>query len=358
MKVQHGFTLIELLIALALGLIVTAAAVLMFITGQKIYALQQGMANLQDNSTFGLNYITDEIRNSNLNTINSIVNDETMFGGVVFTSAVNARKVAASGVVPEQIFSNLYPSLTGANTAVAFLTAGELNTSNVKCADNVPDNGCTSGELKSDQLLTQYRPQYVTDDKGTAATADDMWFGGYDCEGNKIEFLKTEPAKRIVVQRYFLREDSDKGSEPNSSLALACDAGWYWEPYKNNASVEIKPTAISDFGGQGEIIMKRVDHFRVLFEIQTGNSYQYISVKNYQALANPKPRILSIQLGILGRSVQSVGNDSVFKNDQKFKVLDQTVVVKTPTSNASTKYVRQVVSQTIALRNTFGERGK
>lgn len=358
MKLQYGFTLIELMIALALGLIVSAAAILMFITAQKSYALQQGMANLQDNTTFGLNYITDEIRSTNLNNIKSIINDETTYGGIVFTSAANARTIPATGTVPKKVFSNLYPTLIGANTAESFLTSSGIHSSNVSCAD-VIDNGCESGDVSSDQLVIQYKPQYVTDDKGTTVTSDDMWFGGYDCEGNKIEFLKTEPAKRIIVQRYFLREDTDKGTEPNESLSLACDAGWYWESYKNSASADVNPTVLTDFGGQGEIIMKRVDHFRVLFGIHTKNGYEYISQEKYMDLTEePKPRILSVQLGLLGRSTQSVGSDSAFKDDQEFKILDQTVVVKTPTTNSSSKYVRQVVSQTIALRNTFGERGK
>ena len=104
--------------------------------------------------------------------------------------------------------------------------------------------------------------------------------------------------------------------------------------------------------------MKRVDHFRILFGIHTVNGYEYVSSSAYNSLANPKPRILSVQIGLLGRSSQSVGSDTAFKDDQQFKILDQTVVVKTPTTNSSSKYVRQVVSQTIALRNTFGERGK
>lgn len=359
MRLQYGFTLIELIIALALGLIISAAAVLMFITGQKSYVLQQGMANLQNNTTFGLNYITDEIRSTNLNVIKSIINDETTFGGIVLTSAANARKIPTVGTKPEQILSNLYPSVTGANTVAAFLTSGGAHSSNVKCAVDIDENGCEAGDVSSDQLVIQYKPQYVTDDNKTPTnSADDKWFGGYDCEGNKIEFLKTEPTKRIVVQRYFLREDSDKGNEPNDSLSLACSAGWYWEPYKNATGIEIKPTVLSGLSGQGEIIMKRVDHLRVLFGIQTGNTYRYISITEYKALANPKPRILSVQLGLLGRSTQSVGNDSAFKADQEFKVLDQTVVVKAPSTNTSSKYIREVVSQTIALRNTFGERGK
>ena len=73
-------------------------------------------------------------------------------------------------------------------------------------------------------------------------------------------------------------------------------------------------------------------------------------------LTGTRPRILSVQLGALIRSAQSVGSDSMIKDTQKFQVLDKEVTVKTPTAGNS-KYVRQVVSQTVALRNTFGERG-
>ena len=55
------------------------------------------------------------------------------------------------------------------------------------------------------------------------------------------------------------------------------------------------------------------------------------------------------------RSNQAVGGDAIVSDDQTFQVLDQHVKLKTPAANAP-KYVREVISQTVALRNTFGER--
>ena len=128
-------------------------------------------------------------------------------------------------------------------------------------------------------------------------------------------------------------------------MALACDAGFY--PVDS-------PNAISRYGDAGEIIMKRVDHFRVLLGVQYANgNLRYLSIADYMALTAPRPRILSLQLGALVRSTQSVGTDSAVKADQSFQVLDQTVKVKASTDP---KYIRQVVSQTIALRNALGER--
>lgn len=192
--------------------------------------------------------------------------------------------------------------------------------------------------------MIQYKPQYMTDPDDATKL-----FGGFDCEGNRISFAATGP-KRIIVQRYFLRKDNNKVSnEPNEALSLACDAGWYNETGN--------PTKIENYGDNGQIIIKRVDYFHIMLGIQNDASFRYISVKDYMAITvTPRPRILSVQLAALIRSTQPVVDDGMIKDDQKFQVLDKEVTVKTPAAG-SPKYVRQVVSQTIALRNTFGERG-
>lgn len=335
MRKQLGFTLIELLIALALGLIITAAATLLFLTASKSQALQQGFASLQDDANFGLNYIVKDIRMGNLNTLESAINDQTSFAGIVFTSSANP--IAAGDPVVN--YSNLPPELVGNSVAANLLTrsGGGGNSSDVS---NV--NG-----FASDQLTIQYLPQYIWDDKGTASTSDDRWYGGFDCEGNRLEFTAAQ-GRHVIVQRYFLRTDTrSNANEPNDPLVLACDAGQY--PLDGG-------TQIDGFGRNSQIILKRVDHFRVLFSIQEGENHRYVDANTYTSLASPRPRILAVQLGVLVRSAQAVGNDDIFKDGQVFQVLDQAVTVKTPTGQTS-KYARQVVEQTIALRNTFGGRG-
>ncbi|WP_216936061.1 PilW family protein [Acinetobacter sp. BY484] len=330
---QTGFTLIELMISLALGLIIMAAAIMLFLTGQKSSALQQGVANIQDDANFGLGYIAQDIRHTNLNSLNSGINDRTIQGGIVLTSSANGFKDTT--VTPNVTYSNLPENLIGTTVATNLLSSGATGLSNVQ------------GE-SSDQLVIQYRPQYTR--------VGSNWVGGFDCEGEEIKFPVmtggVETPLRIIVQRYFLREDTNKDSkEPNTALALACDAGWYSE------SGTPLPDKIESFGNNGEVIMKRVDYFHVMLGIQNGERLRYISINDYMALSAPRPRILSVQLGALVRSVQGVGNEPMIKDDQEFQVLDKKVTVKVPT-NTTSKYVRQVVSQTVALRNTFGERGQ
>lgn len=373
MTKQAGFTLIELMIALTLGLLISAAAIMLFLTAQRSNTLQQGMADLQDNANFGLNYITKDIRLTNLNVSSADINDEASYGGVVLTSSVNAT--VDSSASPPKPLSNLFRTIVGNSAAVTLLSRSDgmavgtapawTGTSNV-----LPSAG---GTLSSDQLTIQYRPQYQLDDKGTTATSDDEWVGGYDCEGRELRFpvSKISPTstlpfgQQMIVQRYFLRVDSNAASnEPNSPLALACEAGFY--ALQSTPEVKVieggAPTSALGtrlFGStSGQIILKRVDYFRVLLGVQSDTNYRYISIKDYMAIAaGSRPRILSIQLGALIRSTQSAGNDEIINNNQVFQVLDQTIKVITPAATAP-KYVRQVVEQTVALRNTFGERGK
>jgi type IV pilus assembly protein PilW len=361
---QLGFTLIELMISLALGLIVVAAAILLFLTGQKSVAMQKGVAELQDNANFGLNYITKDIRMSNLNTTKAEINDGTLYGGVVLTtSASNDVETDGSSIKPT------IPSLivladtlvSQSDDRLATVGTGDTWTG----SSNVEDT--TGTALRSDQLVVQYLPQYTIN--GT------NYDGGFDCEGNQILFPRTENL-RVYVQRYFLRTDDNASSNESSPLALACDAGYYaigtfhgadstTTPPLEATIPATAPTIITGLGGAGQIIVKRVDQFRVLLGIQdsetdvsastpvTNITHQYVSIKDYMALTAPRPRILSIQLGMLVRSTQPVGAESIVKADQEFTVLDQVVKVKTSTDP---KYIRQVVSQTVALRNALGER--
>ncbi|MEQ1065304.1 PilW family protein [Acinetobacter sp. XH1741] len=345
MKKYQGFTLIELILSLALGLIITAAAILLFLTSQKSLSMQMGVSDVQDNANFGLNYLTQDIRLANLNNPKAIINDQTAYGGIVLTSATNSVKDAAN-----EPLSNLYKTIAGvtANTSLLSRSQGDaIGSANAWTGvSNVQSNG---SDIASDQLVIQYVPQYTIDTKGTPTQADDEYIGGTDCEGNKLNFPLAS-GRQVIVQRYFLRKDTNNNSdEPNQPLALACDAGYY--PLTGN------PTAITRYGDAGEIIMKRVDYFRVLLNVQGDSGRRYISVHDYLSLTAPRPRIVSVQIGLLTRSLQPVGAEVAIKDDQQFTVLDQTITVKKP-ANSTKKYLRQVITQTIALRNVFGERGE
>lgn len=289
---QQGFTLIELMISLAIGLIVVAAAVVLFISSQKSAALQQGAADIQDNSNFALNYIAKDIRMANLGNTAATMTSDSLNGGIVLTKV----NLSSASTVAENLYSKAKVS----------------GTSNV--------------DVDSDQLVIQYLP---------------LTTGGFDCEGNEI--ISTS---QYVIQRYFVRKDSNvlNNETADSALVLACDAG----RYSGNAA--------TNYGDNGQIVMKRVDYFHVLLVTQdSAGNYRDLPIDTYVGLA-VKPRILGVKIGVLARSAQSVGADQNINTSKSFTVLNQDVSLNSTVKNAAAKNVREVIVQTVAIRNALGER--
>ena len=302
MKKHSGFTLIELLVALTLGLIVVAAAATLFLTSLRSGSVQQGVADLQDNANFGLNYITQDIRLANLNNVSAAINDELLLSGIVVS-----EDNYPSTMKPQPDPDN--PDDTPPFDQILLSSSG---------------TGPSNVEQGSDQLVIQYQPERV---------------GGFDCEGREITNLDS-----MVVQRYFLRVDTNAGDGEQNPLALACDAGRY----------EVDSTTVTNYGDAGEIIMKRVDHFRVLLNVQNAAGLQrYMDVETYMDEPT-KPRILGVSIAALTRSSQNVGTDTAIAQNNEFLVLDQTVEIAD--EGNPTGFIRRVVTQDVAIRNALGER--
>jgi len=165
--IQHkGFTLVELMVALVLGLFLTAAALQLFITGSLTFTNQKNLSDIQDNATFGLSLISQQLRRTN---------------------SGNAQIIGGSGVLNGLVFSGTSVSTTAPSNFP--VTAKDVNVS-------------STVDGKSDQLVIQY-----------SALQDNM----RDCEGNLID----TSIDSIVIERYFLRVDTLDSANP---LALACAA--------------------------------------------------------------------------------------------------------------------------------------
>lgn len=362
-KIQAGFTLIELMVSIVLGLLVTAAAVQLFITGQVSLSMQRALADIQDNANFGLNYIVADVRKINLGASTAVADDKTLYGGVIVSTANVGTYV---------------------NLPAAMLSQ-----------ENSATDSSNVGSVKSDQLTIQYQPVQnvvsaeelaqelptevvdgVTKYTAAAQAIVDAWTAiniGTDCTGRNINLFEVKQGVRIV-QRYFLRQDTEGGG----GLALACAASRYTQDAidQQRSLAEKTPpqtytpvpltgaTADGDLAGSGQIIMRRVDYFHVLFGIAEGTYFQpaklrYVTIPQYLAISPspataPRPSIRSIQLGVIARASDSVGQDSLVSNTPTLTVLEKTVTVAAPAANTP-KYLRQVVSQTVAIRNGMGE---
>lgn len=301
-KPQQAFTLIELMVALALGLLIVAAGLAVFLSSQRSMGLQSSLGGLQQNANFGLSSLTHDLRHANLNTVSrQYVNNKVIGSGIIFAK-------------------ENFPS-TLQNIA-------NLDTQFVSLQNKDTDN--TSG--KSDQLTIQYVP-----------AANEI----IDCEGNSIASAQS----KTIVQRYFLKEINKPTGEP-VSYSLACDAGWY----------ATGDTTITGLDNNAQQIMQYIDAFKVRLGIKNfvNNNLRYMTLDEYKAamgssVTNPKEylQVVSVEIGVLARSTGKIGSDSNVNTQKIFKLAGQTVTLR-GTDATNQKYLRQAVNQMVALRNTLG----
>ena len=322
---QHGFTLIELMISLVLGLLISAIALQLFLTSQRSATTQQGMMNLQNTTLFGMGEVVNHLRIANLNASLPFIDDTVLYGGVV--------------LAPNNISANLANFSIDEN----LLTRGSIGPSNLV-------------GVQSDQLVIQYKVNTPNQ---------------FDCEGKGLT------ASDYVVERYFLRTDTNR-NDPNQPLALACKATRYTEATaKTN-------TTLNGLDTDGEILIPRVDHFSVRLgvaydgantactavtqDVMNGtppvkttenikpdarlDCFSYMNIEDYRTLTGKKPQIVSIQIGVLARSTDTVGNNQFFDAAQDYSVLN--VKAKLTAHVRNKLYLRNIVTQTIAIRNGFG----
>ncbi|MBP2604449.1 PilW family protein [Acinetobacter calcoaceticus] len=323
---QRGFTLIELMVALALGLILVAAATQLFIGGLLSSRLQKANAEIQDSGIFGLEYIARDIRLLNYGNVNNpILTDTTPWGGVVLTGSTATNNDSV----------NFVPNV-GANTYIAdtLLSRGAGDTVSTvsnhwKGLSNIHNS--SNAAVQSDQLTIQFiAPTNMT-----------------NCEG--VNVLTGD----LIVERYFLRLDSNGSSQQD--YALACDANT-----PSTVAAAAQPTTIDGLGDAGQIVLPRVDHFHVLFGAKNAaGNFAYYTIPQYRAAAQAArdatpsmmvPRILSIQISVLARSTNNAQNKAI-DPAQSFLMLDQTVHA----SDNTTRFLRRTYNVTIALRNAMGE---
>lgn len=330
---QQGFTLIELMVAIVLGLLITAAAVQLFMTGMISLNMQRAMADIQDNGNFGLSYLTKDLRMANYQAAKPIADNATEYGGIVLSSD-NFPKVAGTAILT--------------NTALFTKTAVEGSTKKTDTA--------------SDQLTIQYKPsqsifpdslfaQYMSDSL-TLTAAQQAQVVGTDCEGANITLNDVKEGV-YLVQRYYV----DAG-------AFKCDAARYFINKKDAANV-VQAPAITGLESNAQTIMQNVEYMRILLAVSennadsgTGNQSNLpvdgLAQKNLRYIDTypAGSRVRGIQVGFLVRGSSTVNGGSILEsqNNAKFRVLDKDVELV----SKDKVYLRQVITQTVALRNAMG----
>ncbi|MDM1310843.1 prepilin-type N-terminal cleavage/methylation domain-containing protein [Acinetobacter indicus] len=311
-QIQKGFTLLELMIALALGLIITAAAIQLILGSFITTKLQDANAQIQDSGLFGLEYIVKDIQLINYGNDNKFeIRANTENGGLV----LNTANIVATTV-------NGLP--------VADLVSQSNGLSNME-------------EIESDQLTIQFVAPIQM----------------LNCEGVNVR------AGDLIVQRYFIRDDT-------THLSLVCDANiptpaqideiivnsdGSEESRKIDNPPQKKPTILNGLGVNAQVVIPRIDQFKVLIGGMDNNgAIAYYDIPTFKT--KPNLKAVAIKLSVLVRAENIVSSQNI-NPAQEFNLFgieslsgfsgslsDQTAANRIP---------RQVYIATVALRNGLGE---
>lgn len=266
MNSQQGFTLIELIVALAIGLIVSAAALQLFTGGLITTKMQEASAELQDSGVFGVDYIARDIRLANFGNVNNPVLDTTTpNGGIIFTSGD--------------------PASGKANLQLKDVSAGLLTKS----------GGSSETSASSDQLTIMFQ------------APNNMM----NCEGRQVQ------ANEYVIQRYFLRTD-------NNNLALACDANTPGSMAPSIAGLNDKNN------GEVIMPRVDLVRFYIGAKVGNNFSYYTIEQfkKAVNGATSPNvPRVVSIRMMVLVRSKDPITNKNIDPSKESFNFPDGVVTL-------------------------------
>lgn len=363
---EMGYSLIELMVAIAIGLVITAAATQMLLTSLTSVTSQHAGSDIQSDGIFGIETLAKSIRMANYGALDTkeqpaqILNNKTLGGGIVLTIKTDTSSTP----------TNIMAKMSAA-------TAAKIKSGESSQATNLVKSG--GGAVKADTLTTQRFTQSAT----------------FDCQGNAV------PANHYIVETYYLALDSIRQSNEPNALALQCMSNHYKKVWVKSGSVVAANTPgatqeyhytsttpfISTTSNKPAVIINRVDYFKVLLGVdentlaeakrvykKTGESdtkankkaYQYVpsstqpsnarlrymTVATYNGLTQ-KPQIASVKLGFVVRS-SSPTNAGPTNAEQRFDVLEKTGLKLNSTVQSKADYQRQVYEETIYIRNARG----
>ena len=101
MRKSKGFSLVELMVAMLLGLLITGAALQLFLANQQSFALQQTLSRVQENGQLFVRFLVADLRRAGLER-----------DGVAALPDEKGVRFAASGTVPGSANGTDYDRLT------------------------------------------------------------------------------------------------------------------------------------------------------------------------------------------------------------------------------------------------------
>lgn len=192
-RTQQGLSLVELMVAMMLGLLITAAVIQLFLTNRQTFNLQQGIASVQEQGRFAVDFLSKEIMGAGYGSVPAPIKVSTIPGEKAsrdgarydslymlmdnnadyFDQAPNKPKgprdcsggalnrTSAGTINPAETFKRYYVNVEADGNGV--LMCEDSDGSNVVLLDNVEVFQVLYGVASRDANATRYRYVSATD---------------------------------------------------------------------------------------------------------------------------------------------------------------------------------------------------
>lgn len=349
-KSATGFSIVELMVAIALGLVITAAISTVFVTSKGTYTTQENLARLQENARFAVQFLIKDIRLSGhfgcLDEISPQTVNNTLKNPSGFS---NNAQIPLEGLDGSSSTPKWYPSGTAASLPSGAVSASDAIT--VRMAD--PANAAN---------ITNEMPS-------TSAELDVSSVDGFkegdvimvsDCASADVMQLTQIQSSSLKLQHAPGGEDATKnppwpGNETQKLSKAYSPPGGQIMKFKtvryyvaNGASGN--PALFRDTnGGAGEELVDGIERIKILYGKDTdGDRVPNLYVKAGDPALDTSEEwssVVSIRIGILARTLDDKYSE---QDTEKYDIDGDTLMDFTAPGD---RYKRRIFLSTVLLRN-------
>ena len=327
---QHGVTLVELLIAMLVSLILLAGVIQIFISSKQTYNLQEGVARIQENGRYGMDYIARIVR----------------MGGFQGCTNVNIlRPNIIAQTVPANFLANLQRVVNGFNDVAA------ANAHNAKMGTDVLiiHSGSPSTVQLAGNLATNNANIQLDSNPDNFQAGDTLFIT--DCENADV-FAATNVSNSggsstVTIAHAQNRNTTNRLSKPYQSNAMVMRLRSNSFYVRDTGAINAAGDAIfglyerNEFNGAETLLVDGVEDFQALYGVNTNNDANKTAdaYQTANAVTNWE-NVVSVRLFLLLNSVENV--DSA----QQSHTFMENVV-----DNPGDRKIRREFTATIGLRN-------
>lgn len=326
---QQGVTLIELMVALAIGLIATAAMLKVYIDASRIYRFNDGLARLQENGRFALEFIRRDVRAAGFWGCNS----DSALSNVINPASNSWINIAAGHI-------------EGLNGTAR---SGQPDTS-----DSITLRGAFSSGVSVTSPMTSTSSDITVD--SVLGFSKDSPAVISDCENADFFSISNTPSNEASALSHSasgnnVSNELSKAYQTDARVYQARQITYCIAPGANDAIPALRrltnPSASQTCSANGDELIEGIENLQFLYGEDTdadadgnggdGNANRYLAAGTAGLDID---RVVSLRLSMLVRSIEN--NLSSTSTSYTFNGA---------TITPDDRYLRKVFTTTITLRN-------